>query len=522
MASTADVDEYVRTTQVRSRVNEALDYVLRQENLPKSPWPLLVQQLRPWEVARGASEAATRGGGLERDEVRTQVAPRTHLSTVDGSSLCGLEYLVCRTSPASLSRLVACLRQLDGVWLQTESKDGSYTVRALTALVGPAVFFGSVLPYVPRVDLNHEYILEGPDFEKAVDRFVKHLLKQAHDTDGSRGLIVEGMYVQGRSRVKGGAEGIPRRYTAAELRKSWKGFARDAKSAALGRRAIYLDALCWLDVMGGRTVTLRKHYTLHFKATGRAGASGGREESFAAVPFESLATGVFFDLQDAERYAQLFNFPLPDDAMMLPHRQRIKGRLVELWEGGQICESLEELILICAFSNRPELDELTALFNGVIGQVRALVVQAEDLWKLVDFIVHDRSIDGLKLAELQQQHTGKQDGKTGDAENIDIICSVMQQYESFKDKILQLTQPQNSSDVMSVRKVVHTILRSMNDSKTGAWKLDDVGLASLESLRHYVEVLDVSLVSEALLRGDVRASPTYDIGCWHYWQLYAL
>ena len=119
--------------------------------------------------------------------------------------------------------------------------------KAMTVLAAPTVFYGNIMPYIERIELNHEYFIAAKKFELATREFGNQIIRNLFDFKNGDHCIIDGVYVVQAPKIRG-SEGEARLWTHHEIQTGRSSFLRNAKEAVVGRREIYADAIVWLSL----------------------------------------------------------------------------------------------------------------------------------------------------------------------------------------------------------------------------------------------------------------------------------
>jgi hypothetical protein len=119
--------------------------------------------------------------------------------------------------------------------------------KAMTVLAAPTVFYGNIMPYLERIELNHEYFIAAKKFELATREFGNQIIRNLFDFKNGDHCIIDGVYVVQAPKIRG-SEGEARLWTHHEIQTGRSSFLRNAKEAVVGRREIYADAIVWLSL----------------------------------------------------------------------------------------------------------------------------------------------------------------------------------------------------------------------------------------------------------------------------------
>ena len=119
--------------------------------------------------------------------------------------------------------------------------------KVMTALAAPTVFYGSIMPYIERIELNHEYFITAKKFELATREFGNQIIRNLFEFKNGNQSSTEGVYVMQAPKIRG-SEGEPRLWRHHEIQTGRASFLRNVKEAVVGRREIYVEAIVWLSL----------------------------------------------------------------------------------------------------------------------------------------------------------------------------------------------------------------------------------------------------------------------------------
>jgi hypothetical protein len=119
--------------------------------------------------------------------------------------------------------------------------------KAMSVLAAPTVFYGSIMPYIERIELNHEFFITAKKFELATREFGNQIIRNLFEFKNGNQCISEGIYIVQAPKIRG-SEGEPRLWTHHEIQTGRASFLRNAKEAVVGRREIYAHAIVWLTL----------------------------------------------------------------------------------------------------------------------------------------------------------------------------------------------------------------------------------------------------------------------------------
>jgi hypothetical protein len=326
----------------------AINELMSLEELPENPYLFLANRMRLMETEVAMWEAKFRstkedhlsstlvqGGEDSDDELRSQAASLVNnLSEPDKvSHVChvannfevfGYQHLLKLVDVDALKLLHDALVTEDNLFNIKDgtTRDGQFLVHYLSALMGPCIFLGRFLRSLSScgVDIKHEYLIEGPAFEKGVNVFTRQLAKEVVAMQSSTTLVLDGLYIDQPPTRKGTAA-EPSHWLPQSMRSEARLLMQEVKAAVLAKRSVRLQGLVRLHLgpgpglgLGGVSyVPFVKNYTMHFRKQGTA-----ESRSFTPHPCSTLCGGIFFHQQDAHTYASLFHNPPPPPSWGLP------------------------------------------------------------------------------------------------------------------------------------------------------------------------------------------------------------
>ena len=357
---------------------------------------------------------------------------------------------------------------------------GGFGVQSISAIAGLSLAFGNYVPYLHVVDIRHEYVLEGSNFEKAVGVFAQRILKDAFMCDEFSGVLVDSFCIEQPQRAQ--AKSPYKTWSISKIKASKQAFAKEIKVAAQKRRRCFLGAYILLsdDALGlgngdgARFVKCTKRYTMHFRPS-----STTKARSSSAFPLETLIEGVFDSHEDANEYAKLFRAkekPAFDDDSRKSHRAGATTALQESFMRGSVVESCEHALLLSAWKNDSgELRSLRMMFNSAAGKLRALRIENEAMLNVMT--VCERSSSSVDPS---------------------IMDKVADQVTQYKKRIMGVFRMDSVHQMSALRPFVQTAVQQFRASNFGKRARRQRGLAvffakHLKRLFHILGAVEMNL-----------------------------
>ena len=244
------LDDYLSKTLLKKRIVDAVHSLLHLQFLPKNPYAYLTPFVRRQEI-----QADLKGRRVEsvHNKVVVGKSETSYVSNIrDSNDLFGIAKLLKYVDRDAILELYDALHESTGLIINQESgmpggMGKEPHCKSMTVLAAPTIFYGSIMPYIDRIELNHEFFITSKKFEMATREFGNQIIRNLFEFRNANESLSEGVYVTHAPKIRG-SEGEPRLWTHHEIQTGRASFLKDIKEAVVGRREIYIDAIVWLHL----------------------------------------------------------------------------------------------------------------------------------------------------------------------------------------------------------------------------------------------------------------------------------
>ena len=493
------IDDYLADTRLKEVLTDTVNELYGLPQLPENPYLYIVPKLRLMEQQTVLWDDDV-GEREMRDEllnVLTDEQPETNLCTVDLDEndsphageeprFWGLAHLSQLVDDTAIRDLHARLSAVDGILVEKddERQPGVDSVQVMTALVGNAVFYGRMIPYLDNLTVHHEYIVEGPKFEKAVNVYANMIIKEAFDLEADSKVIVTGVYVTMPPR-KRGEKGKVKPWSLEAIKKSKNSFLSAVKTANVQKKQrLYIEALFLLPDPQ-QYVLVRKVYNLHYKG------KKGKPRTFCLFPYESLSTGIFFNEDDAATYGELFDHPDLNDEVCQECRMDLKKRLAAVHEAGDVLRWFEMLLMLAAWADRTEVfSDVKRMMDSVAAKLHALTVENDTVQHVVAHIVSGGGEGDEKKKKRRRRRGGDE------FEHQKFAC--VEQFSHYDKRLRDVVKPNECSEVMAVRRSIEEFMATLTDPVTRKLVIDGNACLRLRKLNFFCRALELTVAKDVV------------------------
>ncbi|XP_065830755.1 uncharacterized protein [Oscarella lobularis] len=287
-----DVKEYLERSEIRRVVPEILNLLLNKRKLPYNPYPELIKRLRAQSQLKNVSDEvvknATNAPVVDTDAWLT--------CPTGFDDVWGLETVLQCVDPRHVRRFKTLVQHEERTAQEMTQRQTGFDCRVVAMLCGPSAFSGSLLIHSSIIEVKLEYLMWGPNQEKAMHIFacsvVADLVKLVHDREH---IAVE-LHLPGHS--------IP----------NWSPNAIVHQNEDLIRAIIDITAKKQNPILECMFKHLKhseiyhpgtKQYTFTFTRTSDED-SNNWFYSFTDLPMSALLSGIFFGKNEAFAYLSAF------------------------------------------------------------------------------------------------------------------------------------------------------------------------------------------------------------------------
>merc|ERR1719238_63848 len=401
-----------------------------------NPFPYLADAVRHEEIliavgvtkGRSASEAKAAVAELTNEVVVAHADAGLWATKQSEDQFFGYEHVMKVVDVKGLQYVTNLLSSHPGLYLDVKQVEGKYKVRVLTVITGSCLSHGRLIPYLSEIHLNHEFIVSGPRFEKAVGVFARYLFKQAVDTTQSGTAVFYGIAIAPPAR-HAAFDGPKKIWTLSMMQASIKRFSSDLKAAIVARRRITFiaDYAMFDAVKVHRFMPVKRVYSFHYSST-------SSKRSFALYPGECLLVGVFVDLQSALVYDSLLDDISPTSEAAQPLRFSLKMDVASAMAVGQYDIAMWNLVLVLSWAGRLDLLPCIQAFHKTRAHALSFLAQSCATVARVMALLRDSNVMAAATA------TGEADIK-GSTLKDKIAWSkavIQQQFSLFKRQAWQM------------------------------------------------------------------------------------
>ena len=524
-----ELEKYLTATLVEKVIKRAVGDLIAEKFFPSNPYRYLIPRLRRKELE------------MQIDVKRTILIKNTCMPTTvdkgyvtqikDYFNVYGSKAVLQDISVDAVGHLFDTIAKLKGLYLNYSEGDPQSTsgqVEVVTALIGPSVFFGSVLPYITDLRLSHELVVTCRKQSDGLRAFTDHILRNYEEFRSSTDGFTRGIHVVQRSR--GGGTGIPKLWDQVTIRRNRGEFYRQVQEAVRSKQPIYMDVVVWMKMTPGenvhsggkmkvkvkrgriRTVVgahgveedvqssgsdsdgeglrgvdrgshhggffeIRKEYTFHYYNKPNVKT---KAQSFSNQPYRCLANGIFRSQPAAYRYAEVHGCPEPTKKVYEVYQNACRAEMVNLFNDGNWVPMYEQLLVLVNLAGLSYNAQISQILTSICGQLRQLSLEAATLSKVMDRILHHHGIN-QNLLELME-------------------TNVHFQFKSFYKRNAALVQGGGlgrSSTFAALKLPIRALLDSLFDVRTRELILSDDSVRYLRDIGRMYRTGELSLAADA-------------------------
>lgn len=300
MSRVETIEHYLNKVGLSKVLRESFSLVLEQTELPRNPYYGIIDTVRQAELGSvNVSNSGFRPNELESNALNEM----THVK--EEPRLWGMPHLMKYIDIEAQLKLLGILKTTAHALplLETFQSD-SFTGKTFSVLTGPCTLYGKLLPHLPAFELEQHYLITGKKFEKAINFFAKHLMKDLFEAQQSGKVMIEGIYVPVPSRKKNQPCTV-KLWTDEMMKSTRTAFVTAVKTAFVAKKECYADALYRIHSPGRKGtesiyasyLRVRKKYCLHHRENEK-----GSFRSFCEDPSKAIREGLFFSQDSAQEY----------------------------------------------------------------------------------------------------------------------------------------------------------------------------------------------------------------------------
>ncbi|CAH1791577.1 unnamed protein product [Owenia fusiformis] len=275
--------DYLEECMLPATFRELIKSLMSMRELPYNPYPLLITRVKQ------AMEVLSLQEKNEDQILQLLDHPIEHAGDIvhpEGvPEIWGLDSIVSAVDPYSLLRYVPVVTNCQPR-PETLKAPEPYSVEVLVALVGEAVFGGSLYPDPGVITVRMEYIITGPKVKQGVELFIDNVVSDVHS-----------------------GQHIPLACITSNdtfLSPFSEEFITSIKETIVQSKFIKILCLLQDAEHPDWLIPGEKQYTLHFIQVTETKKDNEELHTFAEFPLGTLHEGVFFVQRQAESYLRLY------------------------------------------------------------------------------------------------------------------------------------------------------------------------------------------------------------------------
>ena len=139
-----------------------------------------------------------------------------------------------------------------GMWLQQNEGDPtrpSGRIETLSSIIGPCIYFQSIMPYVSQLRICHDVIITCRKQADGFRTFANCIVSNYEEVLQGQMAFVHGIYVIQKSRS--GGKGIPKLWYLNAIQQDKNEFVGQ-REAVRSKQEIYMDLIVWLPIDQGK------------------------------------------------------------------------------------------------------------------------------------------------------------------------------------------------------------------------------------------------------------------------------
>ncbi|XP_077995877.1 uncharacterized protein LOC144449240 [Glandiceps talaboti] len=297
--------KYLNDTDIDNVVSQLCYSLLNRPELPYNPYPGFVRRLRRHSEKFHMSMKDSKSiKELLENQVYATSIPHVWGSK-KSNRVWGLHDMVQAVDTKSLQRFDWLIKDLTPD-VSTVYNEEHYSVQVAISLVGPAVFFGTFYDDPPSVNVRVEYLIFGPDLNRAAQLFIEAIINDVNNT-----VLKQTPHVFLGMDVPGTNEKFPDTtindlWTPDMMDTRREDFEAALVSSIQKAKPITMECVFMLDQYKDIYKRGNKQYLFHFVDTKDGKAEEDLVASFGEFPYITAREGIFCKKAHIEAYLSMY------------------------------------------------------------------------------------------------------------------------------------------------------------------------------------------------------------------------
>ncbi|XP_062502264.1 uncharacterized protein LOC134179384 isoform X3 [Corticium candelabrum] len=292
--SNPETKQYIEKHRLNKVISSLTQTLLKQPQLPYNPYRRFINWIRSHSerfVIR-----SLRGMSIE-SAINAEVTDTTEWLTCSAKSkdVWALESVLQCVSPSSVLKYKWILDFNQKQAQKTLQRLPHFDGRIVSALVGPCVFAGSIIPHPSPVIIRLEYLIWGQDNYKAIDLFANSVVKDITETVQSKLMIAVELKIKGYT---------TRHWSSINILQYETELIDTVKRETLDQQTVMLECLFPLSEYSAVDQLGMKQYILTY--TELSDERPAQLHCYTKIPLSTLYSGIFFSKQHAYGYLSVF------------------------------------------------------------------------------------------------------------------------------------------------------------------------------------------------------------------------
>lgn len=429
--------DYLRDANLSYVLQNSIRTLVQLDQLPDNPFGPLYRHFSFFGTKNDLDRALPT---LRNNSLNQANAPMAYLLTNSErkAGVFGLPGVMHRTNTEYVAKLRAALSDVIKDFARTL---GSYRLEVISSISSAAIFKSPAVPYAevahtPLV-LRTDCLIEGPAFDPAFTVFADFVYDDIMYIGSANSLhYIKDYVIELTNESK-------RKVSFLTMRDNKQQFISELRAATIQRKESYIRLLLFVPnlmlyqqdemIRSGSVqrflatnldkedlidhfeyVETRKCYYLHYLDSLRKGGGGVSVsfKSMAYVPCESLYEGVFFNVENAQRYASIF-YGAEQNPYQVPSLQdytaKKKAKVVYFLKAGLTSRALWALLELVLTTpdttvRQAQLEELQLILSHEACSMYTLQRQCKVLRLIINAYYDSNLRHFLKLAETLFAH----------------------------------------------------------------------------------------------------------------------
>ena len=295
--------------------------------------------------------------------------------------------------------------------------------------------------------------MTGPKFEKAINLFVRHIMKDVYDAQLSGMILVEGIYITipGRKTKHHKSKMETHLWTIDDMKTRRMAFVSAVKTATVANRGCFVKSLYRVVSSGRKGTSLTytkyvpcyKQYVLHHRKDAKI-----NYRSFIPDPSKCLREGLFFTEAAALAYANVATLKWETTSYI--------SDVVEADAKGNHRDTFEKFLYFIVMQKEAKYFNLMApiseLLRHIPSELYALECEAETMMEVLYFFQRLVS-SGIDLN--QNKVPNKRGDMTSDENMVNYATVVSDQFEQYSYALKRIMNMKRMSAITGLETFVH-------------------------------------------------------------------